>query len=226
MNITNKKTSPVARFWQPVILLIMVVLGIVLHYSGVLDWEKILHWAQRESHHWWIPIVLISLQILLFTLAMPGSAMLLVVAPLYSPGSATLILTTGSTLGALGAYLFARRETLTWSQRVKDNHLFHVLEQRGDFLSLCAIRLIPAFPHSVINYSAGILHLSIAPFILSSMIGLGTKSFLYSNAIYGAIQASNLYELIRFDILGPLLFLAVISAVAAYFHSRNSRHRN
>ncbi len=225
MRFTNNKTSALSRYWQPVILLIMVALGIVLHYSGVLDWGKILHWARSESHHWWIPLALISFQILLFTLALPGSAMLLVVAPLYSPGTATLILTTGATLGALGAYWFARRETLAWSVRVKDSHLFHVLEQKGDFLSLCAIRLLPAFPHSVINYGAGLLHLHLVSFIFSSIIGLGIKSFLYSNAIHGALQASRVSELIRVDTLGPLVILALLTTIAAYIHGRGSHNQ-
>ena len=212
-----------SKFWQPLLLLALVVLGIVLHYTGVLDWEKILQWARNESHHWWIPVALICIQITLFTLALPGSAMLLVVAPLYSPGLAALILTTGGTLGALGAYLFARRETLAWSGRVRNSHLFHVLEKTGDFLNLCAIRLLPAFPHSLVNYGSGILHLPIGPFLASTVVGLSVKAFLYSNAIHGALQANNISDLIRTDTLGPLLILAVITGLAALFHGDRAR---
>lgn len=193
-----------------------------MHYSGVLDWGKVLSWARSESHHWWVPVVLIGFQIALFTLALPGSAMLLVVASLYPPGLATLLLTTGATLGALGAYWFARRETLAWSSRIKHSHLFHELEQRGDFLSLCAIRLLPAFPHSVINYGAGILQLPIGSFFASSIIGLGAKSFLYSNAIHSALQANELSELVQLDTLGPLVILALLATVAAFIHNRES----
>jgi len=223
MSAINKNNSIISRLWQPIVLLLMVMTGIVLHYSGVIDWEKVLFWAQSESHHWWVPLVLMAIQITLFTLALPGSAMLLVVAPLYTPGLATLVLTTGATLGALSAYWFARRETLAWSNRVKNSHLFHELEQRGDFLSLCAIRLLPAFPHSVINYGAGILHLSVRSFLASSIIGLGVKSFLYSNAIHSALQANELSELMRVDTLGPLLILALLATVAAYIHGRGPR---
>ena len=215
--------SKFPKLWQPLVLLVMIILGIALHVTGVLDWHKILQWAQSYAQFWWLPIILILIQVILFIFALPGSAMLWVVAPLYPPITSTIILAIGSTLGALGAYLFARQETLAWSDRVQHSHLFHVLEQRGDFLSLCAIRLIPAFPHSVINYGAGILRLPVGRFLASSLIGLATKSFLYCNTIYGAITAMNLSDLIRLKTLGPLLVLALLTALAAFLHARWSR---
>jgi len=215
----NLKSKP-GTLWQPLILLALIVLGVILHFTGLLDWQKVLLWAQRYTEYWWVPPVLIGLQAMLFTFALPGSAIVWVVAPLYAPLTATLILTVGSTLGSLGAYWFARRETLRWANRVQGSHLYHVLEQRGDFLSLCAIRLIPAFPHSVVNYGAGILRLPVTRFLLASMIGLAVKSFLYSNAIHGAVAATDLSELVRIETLGPLVVLAIVTALAALLRGR------
>ena len=217
-NTNNKKW--LARSWQPILLLTLIVVGVVLYFTGALDWEKVLSWAQAYAHLWWVPIVLVFLQVTLFTFALPGSAMVWVVAPLYTPVTATLILAIGSTLGALGAYWFARLETLRWASHVKDSHLYQVLEQRGDFLSLCAIRLIPAFPHSVVNYGAGMLRLPVVRFLSTSMIGLTVKSFLYSNAIHGAVTATDLSELVRLKILGPLIILALVTGLAALLRNR------
>ena len=218
-NNRSSKTS-FATLWQPLLLLGLVILGAILHFTGVLDWQNVLHWAQNYAQYWWVPVALITLQVLLFTFALPGSAMLWVVAPLYEPIMATIVLSVGSTLGALSAYLFARHETLKWASRVQGSHLFQVLERHGDFLSLCALRLIPAFPHSVINYGAGILRLPIVQFLVASLIGLATKSFLYCNTIYGALTASDLSELVRLKTLGPLVILAILTALAAFLRSR------
>ena len=215
-----KNSSRRARLWQPILLLTLIVVGVVLYFTGALDWGKVLSWAQAYAHLWWVPIVLVFLQVTLFTFALPGSAMVWVVAPLYTPVTATLILAIGSTLGALGAYWFARLETSRWANRVKASHLYQVLEQRGDFLSLCAIRLIPAFPHSVINYGAGMLRLPVVRFLSASMIGLTVKSFLYSNAIHGAVTATDLSELVRLKILGPLIILALVTGLAALLRNR------
>ena len=221
-----KNSSRLARLWQPLLLLTLIVVGVVLYFTGALDWGKALRWAQAYAHLWWVPIALIFLQATLFTFALPGSVMVWVVASLYTPVTATVILAIGSTLGALSAYWFARFETLRWASRVKDSHLYQVLEQRGDFLSLCAIRLIPAFPHSVINYGAGILRLPVIRFLSASMIGLTVKSFLYSNAIHGAVTATDLSELIRLKTLVPLAILALVTGLAALLRKRWLRKVN
>ncbi|WP_455209126.1 TVP38/TMEM64 family protein [Kaarinaea lacus] len=225
-NSPLNNSSKRARLWQPLLLLALVVSGAMLHFTGVFDWQKVLHWAQGYAHVWWVPVVLICLQAALFTFALPGSTMVWLVAALYEPISAALVLTTGSTLGAFSAYWFARYETLRWANHVQRSHLYQVLEQRGDFLSLCAIRLIPGFPHSVINYGSGMLRLPIVRFLTSSLIGLAVKSFLYSNAIHGAITATNLSELVRLETLGPLVILAILTAFAAVLRNRWLRKQN
>ena len=119
-------------------------------------------------------------QILLFTFALPGSVLLWVFALLYAPVSATVLLVTGSTLGALSAYWFARWQSLTWVTRIQRSRFFHLLEQRGDFFTLSALRLLPGFPHSFINYGCGVLRLPLWRFIGASMIGFTLKYALYT----------------------------------------------
>ena len=211
----NHRPGKSGKWWQPAVLLTLVALGILLQITGLIDWHKVLQWAQEYSGHWWLALLLILLQATLFTLALPGSAILWVVAPLYNPITATVILVSGSTLGALGAYTFSHKETLRWSGRVHDSHLFHVLKTRSDFLSLTAIRLIPAFPHSVINYGAGILELPLDRFIVSTMIGLSAKTFLYCYTIDTAISVNSLADLMQIKIVAPLLILAILAALAA-----------
>lgn len=210
------------KLWKLLLLLVLILAGISLHYTGVVDWQSVLAWAGSYTQYWWLPIVLISVQVILFTFALPGSAMLWVVAPLYAPLSATIILVTGATLGALCANGFARWESVGWSKQIQENHFFRVLEQRAGLLSLIAIRLLPGFPHSVINYGAGVLRLPLSHFLASSIIGLTVKAYLYCNAIHSAVSAGELQELLQFQTLWPLLLLAVISALAAVFLNRHS----
>jgi len=227
MNSGNNKNSK-SRFlalWQLLLLLALVVLGILLHVMGVFDWQIIYQWAQASTQYWWTVVVLIILQALLYTFALPGSLLLWVVAPLYEPITGTIILVTGSTLGALLAYLFAKRGSLAWTTRVQQSHVFHLLKARGDFLSLCALRLMPSFPHSVINYGAGILQISYVQFIISSMIGFTVKAYLYCSAIHGAITVADPSELIRADIVGPLVVLTLITVLSELLRIRWSRRR-
>ncbi len=201
-------------------LVTLVVLGVVLDFTGAIDWQRILRLAQVYAHYWWVPIILIGLQVILFTFALPGSAVVWVAAPLYPPLAATLILTTGGTLGALSAYWLARHESLQWRKRMEDSRFYQILEQRSDFLSLCALRLIPGFLHSIINYGSGILRLPMMRFLSASIVGLAIKFFLYSNAIHGAVTATELSELVRLKTLGPLAILALVTGLAALLRKR------
>lgn len=208
------------QYWQLLVLVTMVIVGIILHFMEVLDWRQLMTWAGGYTQYWWTAVLLILLQIVLYTFALPGSVILWVVAPLYPPVTATIMLVTGCSVGALCAYIFARRETLALSERVKDSHFFHLLETRGDFLSLLALRVMPSFPHSVINYGAGILHISPGIFMLSTVISFTLKVFLYTHAIHGAVTAADPSELVRIEVIGPLIFLALLFTLAELLRIR------
>ena len=211
------------HYWHPLLLMLLVVIGIILSTMDVFDWRQVLKWAENYTQYWWTALLLILVQAVLYTFALPGSLMLWVVAPLYPPLTATIMLVTGTTLGAISAYLFARHETLTWTARVHENHLFHLLEKRGDFLSLLALRIMPSSPHSVINYGAGILHLPLRIFVLSTLISITLKNILYTNAIHNAVAAADPSELMRFKIIAPLIFLALLFTTAELLRAHWAR---
>ncbi len=87
----------------------LITVGIVLEVAGLLDTKTMLTVAREYSEHWWLVLVLILLQAILFTFALAGSLFLWVVAPLYPPPMATFILAAGGTLGGISAYFFSRR---------------------------------------------------------------------------------------------------------------------
>lgn len=222
----SQHIKPVRKhYWQPLLLMLLIVTGIILGMMGVFDWRQLLKWAEDYTQYWWAAILLVLVQAVLYTFALPGSLVLWIVAPLYPPLTATTMLVTGTTLGAISAYLFARHETLTWTARIHENHFFHLLEKRGDFLSLLALRIMPSFPHSVINYGAGILHLPLRIFILSTLISITLKNLLYTHAIHNAVAAADPSELMRFKIIAPLLFLALLTATAELLRARWTRNQ-
>ena len=224
--VSENNLNPAMKYWRPLVLFALVVLGIILYLLDVFDFDQILKVAQNYAQHWWTATVLVALQALLFTFALPGSLFLWVVALIYAPFTATIILVTGSTLGALGAYWFARWESVTWVAQIRQNRFFHVLEKRGDFLTLSTLRILPSFPHSVINYGSGILRLPLGQFVGSSLVGFTMKNYLYTSAIHGAVTAADPSEVIRLEIIGPLVLLALLFGLAAYFRNYWSRIHN
>lgn len=199
-----------ASMWPLVVLAALVALGLAAHGSGLFDAGAALAWARGHAAQWWLPPALILLPVLLFTFALPGSPVLWLVAPLYLPLEAAAILTAGGVIGALAAYAFARRLTGASLQRLQASRGYRVLQRESGFLVLCALRLAPGFPHSVINYAAGTLRLPLAPFLASAAIGFAVKSWLYASIIHGALAAGRPADLLSPAALWPLAALVAV----------------
>jgi uncharacterized membrane protein YdjX (TVP38/TMEM64 family) len=176
----------------------------------VVDWPAVLHWARGHAGDWRVPAAIVLAQTVLYTLAQPGSILFWVAALLYSAPVSTLILTCGGTAGALGAYLFARRVTHVHLSTARGHRLFEILERKGDFLTLCALRVLPGMPHAAINYAAGILGLPPARFASATALGFAIKSYLYSSAVDAASASASPADLLRFDVLVPLFAIALL----------------
>lgn len=202
------------EFWPFVLLLALLALGLVAHVLGWLEWQQALQWMRGYTEHWWLAAALILLQIVLFMFAMPGSTLLWVVAVLYPPVAATLILVAGASMGGLAGYLFARRLARQRQARLRENRHFRLLREHGDFFTQCALRVTPGFPHSIINYGAGILGLPLGRFFAAAVLGLGVKTFLYSHVIHRALGAAEPAEQAWQEIAPPLVLLALLLLLA------------
>jgi uncharacterized membrane protein YdjX (TVP38/TMEM64 family) len=188
----------------------LILLGASIEVFDLVDWRAGLEWARGHVGGWYLPVAIVLAQLVLFTFAQPGSILFWVAALLYAPPAATAILTAGGTSGALGAYLLARRVTRLDPVRAREQRLFRLLERQGDFYTLCALRVVPGMPHSLLNYTAGTLALPLTRFLVASAIGLAVKSYLYASAIAGAVGTASPADLVRPGVLGPLFGIAAL----------------
>lgn len=202
--------------WPLALLGALFALGVAAHFIEWFAWREALAWARGHTGQWWLPPALILLQVLLFMFALPGSTVLWLVAPLYAPPAATLILAAGGVGGALAAYGFSRRLSEAQRARLRRQRAWRALEHESDFLALCALRLVPAFPHSVLNYGAGILRLPLGGFAVSAAIGFGLKAALYSSVIHNLIETAEVRDLLRPETLLPLFLLALLLFLARF----------
>lgn len=193
-----------------VIGVFIVVVGVLLQVSGSLDPEKMIAIARQFADYWWLPIVLVLLQVLLFTFALAGSAFLWVAAVLYPPLTATLILAIGATLGGVSAYYFSARVSDEWVHRVENSRAYKILHKQDSFFALLAMRVMPAFPQALINYSSGFLNVKLVYFIPAAFIGVGLKSYVYAQVIYQAASGASLSDLINIATFGPLVLFSIL----------------
>ena len=208
-----------------VIVVLLITLGLGLEIAGWLDARQLLTVAREYTQHWWLVPVLILAQVVLFTFALAGSIFLWIVAPLYPPAMATFILAAGGTLGGLGAYLFSNYLTDEWKVKIQDSRSYKLLQAQDNFLSLFAMRVFPAFPHSLVNYSSGILNVKLSHFVLAAVLGIAIKSYIYARVIYGATSSMSLDMLLDITVFGPLVLLSVVSALGVYINYRITSKR-
>ena len=169
-----------------VILVVLAGLGIALELTGIIDSASLIAAARHYGEHWWLGILLVAIQSVLFTFALAGSSLVWLTAVIFTPWISTLILVAGTSLGSISAYLFSRRLSDEWAQKVKHTRMYTLLQKQSSLYTLLALRLMPGFPHSVINYSSGILKISLASFVPAVIAGSAIKSCVYSMLIYRA----------------------------------------
>ena len=203
-----------------IIVVLLITAGILLEVAGLLDADKMLNIARGYADHWWLVLVLILLQMILFTFALAGSFFLWIAAPLYPPAMATFILAAGGTLGGITAYLFSKRLTDEWIEKIENSRTYKLLQKQDNFFTLFALRVFPAFPHALVNYSSGMLNVKLSHFIPAAILGISIKSYIYSNVIYNATTSASLEELLDISTYGPLILLSAITFMGVYINYR------
>jgi uncharacterized membrane protein YdjX (TVP38/TMEM64 family) len=208
-----------------IILLLLIAAGITLQVFDLLDPRELIRIGRDYADQWWLIVVIILLQVLLFTFALAGSQFLWIAATLYPPAMATFILAAGATLGGLSAYMFSAKLTEDWSLRVQGSRVYRMLEKQDKFFTLLAMRIMPAFPHALINYSSGMLRIKWHYFIPTTIIGVGAKSYVYAKVIYSATGSGTFTELLDFSTYGPLLLISAIILTGLFIKYRLDKNR-
>lgn len=206
---------------------LVVLLGLLLVGTGLAVWQPlplsdvIDRGNDLAQHPVAIPLLII-IQALLLALALPGTLMLWMVAPFFSPVAATAILTIGSTLGALGAYFVSRWLGDGWKPGPQGGRLRTLLARQSDFFTQLALRVFPGFPHSVVNYAAGTLRLALPTFLLAAVIGLTVKWAVYATAVHGLVQTGIGRDELDWQVIAPLVSLALLLLIGRAFIIRHT----
>jgi len=220
----RKIVETTLRHYKLIILIILVGLGLALQQTGTIDLEALIILARQYADRWWLGVLLVVIQTVLFTFAMAGSSLVWITAAIFTPVTSTTIIASGTTLGGIFAYLFSERLSEEWTQKIKFSQIYQLLQKESNFFTLFALRLMPGFPHSVINYSCGILKTRLIHFIPAAIAGTAIKTYVYSLVIYNATTPDTLTSTINLSSVWPLLALSsFILAVIAVKHYMNNR---
>lgn len=202
------------------VILALITVGLVVAWWQPVSLAELMGWGQAMSD---MPLVIglvLLVMVVLFSIGLPGSFGIWLIAPFQSPLISTVLLVAASVSGALGAYAVSMRLRGDWRPEGTSRKIFLILEERSDFLTQTALRVLPGFPHSVINFAGGVLLLPLAVFTLSALIGLTIKWAVYSTALHGLADAIETGSAIQASTIAPLIVLSVLLLLGTWARGR------
>lgn len=207
------------RIWF-VLVALLVAAGAYFVLAQPIDRAEAMALGATLAESPWTAVLLVLAQILLLALGMPGTLVVWLVAPFYPVAIATALMLTGSVIGAAAAYSIAGLLGVGLYQRFRRHQTFRILASRSDFFTQTALRVLPGFPHGIINYSAGLLRLPRATFFLAAVLGLGVKWTVYCWSINTLFRAGLEGEGPGGTALLLLVLLTVLLGVGSWITAR------
>ncbi|MFP4334640.1 MAG: rhodanese [Wenzhouxiangella sp.] len=202
------------------ILLVVAIAGLVVCVLQPYGIDELLGLGHALSERpLYLAAIIVGMTVL-FTFGLPGSLAVWLVAPFQPPLIATAVLVAGSAGGALGAYLFSARFRDEWAPDGFARRIINLLSRHGGVLSQTALRILPGFPHSVINFAGGVLGLGLAGFLTATVLGLAVKWGVYAGAIHGLVAAVEDDQALDWSTGLPLGVLSLLLLAGAW-----ARHR-
>jgi len=198
------------KYKKTIILILFLALGILAQQMGWFDWQWLYEQCRQYAHMWWFPLAIIASMVVLFAFAQAGSMLFWVAGLFYETITATIIIVAGGVGGGLAAYAFSRRLSGGFARKLPSSRYFRFFRRHTDAATLCAVRITPNFPHSVINYGAGILGVPVPRFLITTCLGLTIKGFIYASIARNAATADGVTDILNLKTIGLLLVLAAL----------------
>lgn len=209
------------RYAKPVIVALIVVAAVV-----AIRFVPSLQAYVRTAGP--IGYVVYTLGYALIALVFPGSLLTIGAGAIFGIVGGTLVVLIGATLTATIAFILARtvlRERI--EHRIAKNPKFQAVDRaiakEGTKIVLL-VRLAAVFPFTVVNYAFGLTGIRLAPYVLTTAIGIlpGTLAFVYIGAAAASIATRDRTRLI-FTVTGLVIALAVSIFVARVAHNAIQR---
>jgi uncharacterized membrane protein YdjX (TVP38/TMEM64 family) len=173
------------------VVVAMRVLGLGERLAGLRGWI--------ESFGPWGPLVFLLLYILAVVIALPGSVFAVTAGALFGSVVGVILMSVGSTVGAVLAFLIARYAARgTVERRLAGNATFQRLdrltEEHGAVI-VAFTRLVPLFPFNLLNYGFGLTRVPLRTYAFWSWLCMIPGDILYvagSDALFLGISGGRI----------------------------------
>jgi uncharacterized membrane protein YdjX (TVP38/TMEM64 family) len=168
--IATVSTVPPRRFVA--ILAAIVILVAVAVLVPLPTAIQLRDWATSVGP--WFPLAFLAAHIVVTVFPFPRTAFTLAAGLLFGPYLGVPLVVLASTLSAVSALLLVRAAGWQLSRLVRHPRIDSLdarLRERG-WPAVMSMRMIPAVPFSVANYTAGVSSVRVLPYTLATLVGL------------------------------------------------------
>ena len=165
----------------------------------------------------WAPVLYIGLFILLPTFFFPVAVLALAGGLLFGLWWGSVYTFIGAVLNCALMFLLARYVGRSQVQRLVEQKLspqwqrrLQMADGKEGFLLLIILRLIPAVPYNLINYTFGLTGISFSSYLLASAIGIIPGTFAFINIGDKTLEAGSPSFWIA---IGLLVLLLVVTGL-------------
>lgn len=187
------------------LVLVFLAVAVGLQASGWDGPGQLRTWV--ESAGWAGAVVFVVGYALLVLVPTPASLLTILGGALFGVWVGALLAWAGAWLGSVGGFLAGRRLGRPAVDRLLGGRLAQadrVLRQHG-LVAVLAVRLVPLFPFTPLNYAAGLVGVRARDYLLGTALGIVPGALAY--AAVGASGADPLGIVLG---IGGLVVLAVL----------------
>jgi uncharacterized membrane protein YdjX (TVP38/TMEM64 family) len=181
--LSNDEGSSFPWKWVTIGALIAGV-GLLRAYLPIGEW--------LEQFNVWIVgfgpkgmLVYVGAYVIATVLFLPGSVLTIGAGFLFGVVRGTIVVSTGSTIGASLAFLISRYVARRWvAERAESNPRFEAIDRAigmQGWKIVGLLRLSPAIPFNLSNYLYGLTSVRFLPYVIASWLGMlpGTVMYVY-----------------------------------------------
>ena len=157
------------------------------------------------------PLVFTAMFSVAVILAVPGGPITILAGSLFGVIQGTIVVSAGSTIGAMAAFLIARYaardHVARWLEgNPKFARLDGLIRKRG-FIVIALVRLIPLFPFNLVNYGMGLTSVPFGYYVVMSWLCMLPGTILY-------VTGGDVFK--RFFVSGELSWQAISLCVVTF----------
>jgi uncharacterized membrane protein YdjX (TVP38/TMEM64 family) len=199
----------------------VLAIGGMLWVLGGVDPAQIQAWVTQTGV--WGPLTYCLIYFIATLFILPSTALNLLAGALFGPWLGTLWTTLAAVCAAVAAFHFSRTTGRTRVQQRLQGYWQWLDQelQRGGWLYIFAIRLLPIMPYGLVNLAAGLTSIRTSDYLLGTITGtvLGAFPFVFLGST--GVKAVTTGDVL--PLLSALLLLSILIAGSTWYRQQQRR---